>query len=320
MASITLAATITAAPAPEDTTIPGEVRLIELYQKFSDAVVKVKVATKSFDENGKERVALTVQSGFYIDSKGTVLTNAVPMQEGPRMRIEKDGLQLLAVPIASDPRTNIALVQVAKPPVKISFIEIGEATPEPPIGSLAYAITSPLDLSPTPKLGIVTGRESSFSDIKFPFTYTRVSIPSGPAEGGAPVFGTDGNLMGISVASLPDVGSSYVVPNGPLHRILAQLQEQNKVEHPIIKAEISERVDPSTLLHSLVVSSVEKGSAADRSGLKEGDQILSLEGTPFSRIDDWRDAIFFSNAESFVSLIVQRDEVEKEITLLLESQ
>lgn len=323
--SITLASCIwatAALPAPtsfDESFVAGEMRLIELYQKFSDTVVKVKVATKTTDESGKEKVALTVQSGFYIDAKGTVLTNAVPMQEGPRLRIEKEGVQLLAVPIASDSRTNIALVQVAKPPSKIHFIDIDQTKAKPPIGSLAYAITSPLDLAPTPKLGIVSGRESSFSDINFPFTYTRVSIPSGPAEGGAPVFDTSGDLIGISVASLPDIGSSYVVPSAQLQRIVNQLRTQNRVDHPTIKAKISERVDPSDLEHSLLVSNIEKGSAADQSGLKEGDQIVSLNATKLSTLDAWRDALFACTPDSFVSLVVIRDDAEKEITLLLET-
>ncbi|EDY81805.1 PDZ domain protein [Verrucomicrobiia bacterium DG1235] len=297
-----------------------EDQLVRLYQQYKDAVVKVKVAAKTQDSNGKEQVALTVLSGFYIDEKGTVLTNAVPLQEGPRIRIEKDGMQLLAVPIASDPRSNLGLVQVAKPPAGIRFINLDQVAKAPAIGSLAYAITSPLDFNPTPKLGLVTGRESSFSDIDFPFTYTRISIPSGPAEGGSPVFSSEGELIGISVASLPDINSSYLVPTNSLRHIVSQLRETKSFIHPIIRARFSEKTDPTSLSRSIVVNEVDEGSAASQSGLKAGDQIIQFEGVDVTQINTLRDAIFFSDADSFTSFIIRRGDEEMEITLLLESE
>lgn len=305
---------------PIETAPPGERRLVELYQKYRDTVVKVKIATRTVDESGQEKVALTVLSGFYIDDKGTVLTNAIPMQEGPRLRIEKDGAQFLAVAVASDPRSNIGLVQVAKPPSNLSYINIETNVSPPSIGSLAYAITSPLDFSATPKLGLVSGRESSFSDIVFPFTYTRVSIPSGPAEGGSPVFDSSGSLIGVSVASLPDIDSSYLVPTKALRRIIEGIRQTDGDIHPIVKARFSEKVDPTTLERIVAVDSVENEGAANRSGLRQGDRILSVDGEPIESIDEWRDTIFFKGAGSFASLIVGRGNEQKEIALLLESE
>lgn len=303
-----------------ESEIRGEQRLIELYQKYRDTVVKVKIATRTVDENGQEKVALTVLSGFFIDGKGTVLTNAIPMQEGPRLRIEKDGAQYLAVAIASDPRSNIGLVQVAKPPPNLSYIEIETEDPPPSIGSLAYAITSPLDFAATPKLGLVSGRESSFSDIVFPFTYTRVSIASGPAEGGSPVFDSSGSLLGVSVASLPDINSSYLVPTRALRRIVEGIRKKDGGLHPIIRARFSEKVDPTTLERIVTVDFVENEGAARSSGLKQGDRILSIDGDEILSIDQWRDAVFFKDTGSFASLVVARGNERKEIALLLESE
>ncbi len=301
-------------------TVPGESRLIELYEQYSAAVVKVKVATQTTDEEGNEKVELTVQSGFYIDELGTVLTNAVPMQQGPRIRIEKNNLQLLAVPIASDSRSNLALIRVAKPPSGLTYIDLSLPPTTPPIGSLAYSITSPLDFAATPKQGIVTGHESGFSEIVFPFTYTRISIPSGPAEGGSPVFNSSGKLIGISVASLPDVNSSYIVPTRALQTIISRLEEKTGGVHPIVRAVVLERTDPDSLEQRLIVDKIDPKSAAARSGLKTGDQIISLNNQKLKDLNSWRDAIFFNESDSFVSLLVQRNDQEKEITLLLESE
>lgn len=297
-----------------------EQRLIDLYRDLQDSVVKVKIATMSLDENGDEKVALTVLSGFYIDDQGTVLTNAIPLQDGPRIRIEQNGVQLLAVPIASDPRSNIALVQVAKPPANIQFIDLEQPAKTGAIGSLAYAITSPLDLDPTPKLGLVSGEESSFSDIIFPFTYTRISIASGPAEGGSPVFFADGSLMGISVASLPDVDSSYIVPTRFLKRIVSQLREKKRATHPSLGVRFSTRGNPAKMRADVIVAEVLNETSPDETGLLPGDVLLGFQKEPITDIDGLRDAIFLSEIGKYVSLQILRGDAEKEITLLLESR
>lgn len=295
-------------------------QLTELYDSRKDAVVKVKVAIQTKDEDGKDRVALTVLSGFYIDEQGTVLTNAVPLQEGARIRVEKNNVQLLAIPIAADTQSNLSILQIAKPPEKITYIELADLAEEPQIGSIAFAITSPLNFEPTPKLGLVTGKESSFSEIEFPFTYTRVSISSGPAEGGSPVFNASGDLIGISVASLPDVDSSYIVPTKALRKLVDQLRNQKKATYPSIKAKFAERGNPIDHTSSIIVTGVENGSAAEKSGLQTGDQVIEFEGLALDSLNQLRDELFFSEVQRFASLTVIRGKKQKEIPILLEAR
>ncbi|MBK1879951.1 S1C family serine protease [Pelagicoccus mobilis] len=318
LGSLLVCYSLNAEPGASLTSI--EQRLVSLYQQHKDAVVKVKVATKKQSEKGREQVELTVLSGFFIDENGTVLTNAVPTHEGPRLRVEKDGAQFLAVPIGSDPISNLALIQLAKPPETLSYIDVSQAADVPPVGSIAYSITSPLDFSATPKLGLVGGQESSFGDIAFPFTYTRVGIKSGPAEGGSPVFNKDGQLIGISVATLPEIDSSYIVAGTPLQSIIKQLRSQANVTHPVIKAKFEERGSPIDLSRRVIITKVEPNSAAEKSGLLAGDQIISFQDKPLTSLNQFRDDLFFSEAGSFASLMILRGDEQKEITILLEKK
>lgn len=318
---LTIAASIALAileASPIDDIGIFEKRLVSLYQKHKDTVVKVKVATRSLNENGEEQVSLKVLSGFFIDENGTVLTNAVPTDDGPRLRVEKDGAQLLAIPIGSDPISNISLLRLAKPPQDIRYVDLENDSKPPAIGSIAYAITSPLDFSATPKIGLVGGRESSFGDIVFPFTYTRIGIASGPAEGGSPVFDSQGRFLGISVATLPEIDSSYIVPAKALHRIVAQLRLNQTVIHPEIRASFTERVSPVDFSKRIVVTKIESGSAAEKSGLLAGDQVITFQGEQIRGLNQLQDAIFFSDPESFVTLKIVRKDEEKEIPVLLE--
>lgn len=321
---IALAGTFAACPfltAETDHSLTAiENRLTSLYQEHKDAVVKVKVATKTVDENGNEKIALTVLSGFFIDEQGTVLTNAVPTHDGPRLRVEKNGAQLLAVAIGSDPISNIALLRLAKPPKNIQYVDLEDASSKIETGAIAYAITSPLDFSATPKLGLIGGHESSFGDIDFPFTHTRIGIASGPAEGGSPVFNSKGQLIGISVATLPEIASSYIVPTLPLQEIITQLRQKRSVSHPEIKARFEEKGSPIDMSRRVVVSDITKSSNAEKGGLQVGDHILRFQGNEISNVNQLRDAIFFSAPGTFVTFTVERNDEQKEIPVLLESK
>ncbi|MBC2606836.1 S1C family serine protease [Pelagicoccus albus] len=300
--------------------LEAELRLIDLYQNFKDAVVKVKIAIQTTDANGDTKVSLTVMTGFYIDSEGTVLTNAVPMEPGPRMRIEHKATQFLAVPIASDPVTNLALLRVAQPPEKIDYIDINASNDSPEIGSIAYAISSPLNLDPTPKLGLVTGRESNFNEVAFPFTYTRVSIPSGPAEGGSPFFDSEGKLIGISVAALPDVDSSYIIPADQLAKIVEQLQSEKSVSHPLIRASFLEQGGQEFGKRSIIVTGLAAESNAEKSDLRVGDKIIQAQDTTLESINQFRDLIAELQPGNFIRLTIERGNQELEIPILLEKR
>lgn len=305
------------ASSPESSVL--EHRLVDLYQKYKDTVVKVKIATQSVDEEGQESVSLTVLSGFFIDPDGTVLTNAIPLNENARARVEINGLQFLAIPIASDQASNLSLLTLAKPPPNLSHIDLETAKMDTELGSVAYAITSPLHFASTPKLGLVTGFESSFQSIVFPVTYTRVSIPSGPAEGGSPVFNTDGKLIGVSVASLPDIESSYLVPTKALRRIVKELKKGSAPNYPTLHAEFETFGNPATLEQFIKVSRVTSKSDSPSSKLLEGDIVIAYNEIPISNVNALRDAIFYSPIGEFATLTVRRDDSLMDIPILVES-
>lgn len=295
-----------------------QTRLLSLYQENKDAVVRVKVATKTTSETGEEKIALTVLSGFFVDDQGTVATNAVPDSENTRLWIEHNGKQYLAIAQGTDRRANLSLIRTVKPPAISSFISIEPTIDDTAIGSLAFAITCPLELDPTPKWGLLNGKESEFADIDFPFIYWRIGIRSGPAEGGSPVFDLDGNLIGISVATIPEIDSSYIVPTRSLQRIAAKLSEGASYQYANVHASFEERSLPSELEPQVVVAKVEPNTQTEAAGLKSGDIVRAINATPVTSIDALRNQIFFSDPGSFIQLSVERGNERKEFGILVE--
>ena len=232
--------------------------------------------------------------------------------------MEKNGLSYLAEVIGNDPRTNVGLLQVLKLPRSFSHIPLTLSDEVHQIGSFVMAITSPLDFSPTPSIGLVTGSESFFSNFVFPFTYLASAFPGGPAEGGSPVLDLDGRLVGISVASVPEVRSSYVVPTRALIRLHAQLEAQGSVQYGGLPVEFAERPDRLNVAKEIYVSEILPGSSACKAGLQEGDVLRDIDGLPVESINQLRDTIFFAEIGDFLSLEFERDDERLSFALPIE--
>ncbi|TVR45961.1 MAG: serine protease [Puniceicoccaceae bacterium] len=189
---------------------------------------------------------------------------------------------------------------------------------KPRIGQPVLTITSPLDFAPTPAFGLVSGFESYFADFVFPFTYTRIGIPMGPAEGGSPVIDLEGNLVGITVASVPEVRSSYVVPSRALEKMVADFSTRGAIRYGTLPLELTERPDQDRLARVVVVDGVASGSAAASAGIRVGDKVRTMGGKQIRTIDDVRDAIFYARVGQFLLLEVDRGGNRLEFALMVE--
>lgn len=291
-----------------------------VYQDRKNAVVRVKVATETLSENNEPKVVLRVFSGFFISEKGQVLTSYLPTDNATRVWIEKDGISFLSDIVGSDARTNVALLQVINLPDSFDYIKLIKEKESLEIGALAFSVTSPLDFSPTPKFGLVTGYESHFAEVVFPLTYTRLSISIGPAEGGSPAFDANNELIGIVMATLPEVDSSYIIPAKALARIVSQLTKYQKVRYGLLPIEFEEKPDTYNIGKRVLVKSIVPGSPAERSGLQPGDEILNLEGSQIADLNDLRDSIFYKDPGDFLFFTIKRDQKKLDFAILLEPE
>jgi S1-C subfamily serine protease len=295
-----------------------QARVAELYRQHASAVVRVKVATEELDAEGNQRVSLLVFSGFFVSRDGRVLTNSSAVGRASRIWIEQDGLSYLAESIGNDPNTNVGLLQVLKLPERFAFIPLPESPETPVIGSMALAITSPLEFDPSPSLGLVTGFESRFANFVFPFTYTRIGIPGGPAEGGSPVLDLSGKLMGITVASVPEIRSTYIVPSRALARIKRDLETHRRVNYGWLPVEFLEQPDRLNFERQIVVAEVQPGSSAELAGLRAGDVLRAVGGEPAGDLNALRDRIFYARIGDFLMLGVEREGRNLEFALPVE--
>lgn len=282
-------------------------RITEIVENKSNAVVRVKAATEGEDEEGEGRASLRVGTGFFISREGHVLTHTSVANDAGRVWVELEGIPYAADYLGSDAETNIALLKLMVLPENFSYFPVSGNHDTPAIGSLVLAITRPQEFEPSPSLGMITGHESRYAQRIFPVTYLRVNILAYPGDPGSPVVDLNGRLVGIMVHSLPEVGSSYLLPAKALVNVRDELLFSGEMTHGWTGMEVEERADRQRGRH-VVVRRVHPESPAAEAGLEEGDQLVKMGDTVIRRAHDERNATFFQRVGDYVEVQVKRDE------------
>ena len=282
-------------------------RLLEVYEQNKGAIVRVKAAYAGDEVDGKQRVMLRVGTGFFISKEGHVLVSASRAAGANRVWIEHQGKPYGTESVGHDRLTNVSVLRVLEPPAEFSIIKLDAAQGLPPVGSIAIAITSPLDFEPTPVMGLFTGVEKKLGNKVFPTSYIRTSISVDGGQGGCPILDLNGRFIGISVASITELNGSFALPVDALVRVRDDLMFSGHIVHGWMGFEVTTKlhVDDSD---GVYISKVLAGAPAGQAGLKIGDRLASIAGRSIDDVFDVPGAFFFTRANQFTPVEVYRGE------------
>lgn len=289
-------------------------RLVSLFQQNKDAIVRVKAAYAGPSQEGKTEVMLKVGTGFFISRDGHVLVSASRAVGADRIWIEYQGKSYMVEPVGHDRLTNVSLLQVIDPPANFSIISVDTSLPRPKLGAIAVAISCPLDFEPSPALGIVSGVDKQLGNKVFPTEYIRTTISVDAGQGGCPILDINGRVIGMSVASIPELDASYCLPADALARVRDDLLFSGHVVHGWMGFEVAERLNADDT-HAVYLSSVVEGSPAELAGLQQGDHLVAIEGRPIHDVSDVPGAVFFTRANQFASVQVRRADQVLELSV-----
>lgn len=285
-------------------------QVVEVFEQRHNSVVRIKAQkVQEIDPvvGDKPRLRLTIGSGFFVSGAGHVLTNSslVMGMDKILVQYQKD-LEFPAEVVGIDRFSNIALLKISALPKTASFVNCSVHMDQmPPIGQMAIAITCPLQFSPSPTLGLVSGHESTIGSRPFPTPILRMNIDSLPGDSGSPLFDLDGKFMGMSVATIKEIQSTCVFPAKATHRILKDLMENGQVQYGTIGLRVVQKSDPE-FGPRLVVTEAIPGKVAAKAGLKKDDLIYASNAGPIRTLGDLQRAIFFTTIGDALILKISR--------------
>ena len=283
-------------------------RIIEVFEQNRDAVVQVRAAyaQTGVADDDKKAVMLRVGTGFFISREGHVLVSASRAAGADRVWIKHLGKSYATEAVGHDRLTNISLLRTLEPPEEFSIIAIDTGVERPRAGAIAVAIACPLDFGPTPSMGIFAGVDKKIGERFFPTEYIRTSISVDAGQGGCPILDINGRFMGMSVASIPDLDGSYFLPADALARVRDDLMFSGKVIHSWLGFEVTVSLTDDNH-DEVILSKVIEDAPAALAGLAVGDKLLSIAGRPIREVSDVPSAVFFTRANQFTTIEVERD-------------
>jgi serine protease Do len=291
-------------------------RLVDVYREALPALVRVKASVEETDSEGRSRRIQRIGTGFFISREGLVLASATVAADAARVWLEQDGLSYPCEVLGTDAETNFALLRALSLPPRVSALVLPTDTSPPEIGTLVVAVTAPLDLDPTPTLGLIAGRDGGFSGRTFPLPYLRISVPANPGESGSPVLDLSGRVVGMMIASVPDLGSSYALPTSAMVRLRDDIVFNGGPRPGWIGWDVVERSDRNTASgRRLEVTAVQDGSPAAAAGVLVGDSLVRLGDAPVRSLVDLRVVTFFARSGEVLRATVRRDGREFDVAL-----
>jgi serine protease Do len=224
-------------------------------------------------------------SGFLIDGKGHVVTNAHVVDGAKEVKVKlADEREFSAKVVGRDQRLDLAVLELegAK---EVQGASLGSSA-ELRVGEYVVAIGNPFGLGNTVTMGIVSAKDRAIGAGPYDdFIQTDASI--NPGNSGGPLFNLKGEVIGINTAINPNgQGIGFAIPVDALKDVLQPLISDGRVARGYLGVLI-QPVD-AALAKALgmegtkgaLVAEVVPGGAADRAGMKSGDVIVDVDGTP----------------------------------------
>jgi serine protease DegQ len=231
---------------------------------------------------------LSLGSGVIVSREGYILTNDHVVEGVSDIKVTLfDGRTVPGKIVGSDPDTDLAVVRVnANGLTPITFGLSDQAK----VGDIVLAIGDPFSVGQTVTMGIISavGRELGPSTPFSNFIQTDAAI--NPGNSGGALVDTNGNLIGVNTLIFSRSGGyqgiGFAIPVSLAKKVMEQIIETGSVTRGWFGVEVAD-ITPE-LAESLglkgtegaIIGAIERGSPAERSGMRLGDVIVAVNGKP----------------------------------------
>lgn len=260
-----------------------------------------------------EQRAVSGGSGVIVSPQGEILTNyhVIASMGGGDNALEvktNDGKSYKATVLGKDKELDIALIKIDA--AHLPFAKLGDSD-SLRIGEWVVAIGNPFGLEHTVTQGIISAKGRKLDTGVSSFLQTDAAINRG--NSGGPLLNLKGEVVGINTAINPagqNIG--FAVPISQVNRILKDLRSGKPVSRGYLGVGPAPELDQAYqdalgIKEGVVVSTVEKGQAADKAGVQRLDVITAVDGQPVRSADELVTAVSSRRAGETLKLTIWRD-------------
>jgi putative serine protease PepD len=302
---------------------PGSVA--DIAKRVIPSVVSIEAGSRNSGSTG---------TGFVIQSTGYILTNNHVISEAVERNgsIEvtlNSGQKYAAKVVGRDSSYDLAVLKIAA--TGLTALQFGDSD-NVAVGDSVIAIGSPLGLSGTVTLGIISAKNravtagDSGSENSF-INALQTDAAINPGNSGGPLVDSTGSVIGVNsaIATLGSsfgsqsgsIGLGFAIPINQARKTADQLIKNGKATYPVLGVSIDMKFEGEGALITKNENAILPGGPAAKAGLKAGDVIIKFDGRTISSAEELIVAIRAKSVGDKVELTYTRNGVSATATVVL---
>ena len=241
--------------------------------------------------------ATSLGSGVVVSPDGYILTNNHVVEGATDVKVSfADKEEYPAKIVGTDQAADIAVLKINKTGLTtLPFADSGHAQ----VGDVVLAIGEPFGLGQTVTMGIISAKGRAGLGIERFEDFIQTDAAINRGNSGGALIDTHGDLVGINTAILSgetggNQGIGFAIPANLARNIMDQIMKNGKVTRGflgILPQELTPDMAKAFGMpngHGVAVAQVEPNSPAQKAGLKVGDVITAVNGTPMDDVNTFR--------------------------------
>lgn len=251
-------------------------------------------------ERQKERRSSGAGSGVIVSKDGYILTNYHVVGDADEIIVEThDEREFEAEIVGIDSLSDVAVIKIKEKVSNLPVAYLGDSKKLRP-GDWVMAIGNPFALSSTVTTGIVSalGRHTGITMYQ---NFIQTDAAINPGNSGGALVNIEGELIGINTMIYTRTGGymgiGFAIPINMAKNIMEQLIEKGKVSRGWLGVQIG-NIDQNMkdalglkTKKGVLINDVFDGQPAKKAGVKVGDVVLSIDGTPTNDVNSLRNTV-----------------------------
>lgn len=285
------------------------------------------------------RKVQSLGSGFLISRDGYIVTNEHVVEDAAKIIVTTtDGKEHDAEIIGMDRISDLALLKIKGK--NYAFIPFGNSD-DVMVGEWVIAFGNPFGLfqlndEPTVTVGVISAKDRDWGKMdqsgRIYLDMLQTDAAINPGNSGGPLVNVNGECIGVntfiytgSANTNGFIGIGFAIPSNKVQEIITLLKSKGSVDRDVWTGiEVQDiTMDIARALgipqQGVIITRVQKGSPAEKAGIREDDIIIAIEG---KKVESYADArVIMENLDlkvgDFLTLTILRDgkKITKKIRL-----
>ena len=307
-------------------------KIADMIEKTTRSVVGISklknVGNSIFSNNTVEELGLG--TGVIVTENGYILSNEhVTGSKYSKCYVTlEDGKTYDGTVMWSDTSLDISITKIEAK--NLPYVALGDSK-EIRVGETVYAIGNPIgfEFRRTVTSGIISAKnrtiklEENGSQV-YMSDLIQTDATINPGNSGGPLITPNGEVVGINTVKITSAeGIGFAIPINVVKSIIESYKNTGKFEQATIGISAYDK-EVIPYLNSnikfeegIYVVQITKNGPADKTDLKEGDIIISIDEKNLSTMNDLREYIYTKKPNDEVTLKITRGKINKEIKIVL---